>query len=97
VIPFCPTLRTSLIYPALPAKTGDEIDLILELNGKIIAVECKASTAPQPTKGFYRALEVLKPDVTLIIAPLTTMGYSISDTVHVCSLPEVLETLSKLR
>jgi predicted AAA+ superfamily ATPase len=78
-------------------STGDEIDLILELNGKIIAVECKASTAPQPTKGFYRALEVLKPDVTLIIAPLTTMGYSISDTVHVCSLPEALETLSKLR
>ena len=26
VIPFCPTLRISLIYPALPAKTGEEIE-----------------------------------------------------------------------
>jgi len=65
--------------------TGDELDLILEKGDQKIAVECKASTAPKLTKGFWRALEVVKPQKSYIIAPITD-AYPIKESVIVCSL-----------
>lgn len=70
--------------------TGDELDLILEKGDQRVVVECKASTAPKLTKGFWRALEVVKPMQTFVIAPVTE-SYFIKESVMVCSLEYFLE------
>jgi predicted AAA+ superfamily ATPase len=73
--------------------TGDELDLVIELKGKLIAIECKASTAPQPTKGFYRALEILQPQHTYIVAPINSESYKLQEKITVCRLQEAISQL----
>ena len=70
--------------------TGDEIDLILKKGNQVIAIECKASDAPKVTKGFYRSLEVVKPNKTYIIAP-TNDTYQIQENVTVIGLSNFLK------
>ena len=70
--------------------TGDELDLILTKGNQRIAIECKASTAPKLTKGFYRALDVIKPQQTFVIIP-TQVSYSLAPNITVCGLSEFLE------
>lgn len=69
--------------------SGDELDLILEKGNQRIAIECKASTAPKLTKGFWRAIEVVKPLQTFVIIP-TQVSYEIASNVTVCGLSEFL-------
>ena len=69
--------------------TGDELDLILEKGGKRIAIECKASAAPKVTKGFWRAIDDVKPQKTFIIAPISG-AYDIAAQVTVCGLEDFL-------
>jgi predicted AAA+ superfamily ATPase len=76
--------------------TGDEINLVLELNNKVIAIECKASTSPQLTKGSYRALELIKPDLTFIVAPINSAMYQIQETIFVGTISSVLEKLLEI-
>ena len=71
--------------------TGDELDLILTKGNQRIAIECKASTAPKLTKGFYRALDVIKPQQTFVIIP-TQVSYSVAPNITVCGLSEFLES-----
>ena len=70
--------------------TGDEIDLLLKKGNQIIAIECKASDAPKVTKGFYRSLEVIKPNKTFIIAPTNDL-YQIAENVTVIGLENFLK------
>ncbi len=70
--------------------SGDELDLILVKGNIRIAIECKASTAPKLTKGFYRALDVIKPQQTFVIIP-TQVSYSLAPNIIVCGLSEFLE------
>jgi uncharacterized protein len=49
---------------------GEELDLILEKGNVRIAVECKISSAPTLTKGFWSSIEVVKPTKTLIVIPI---------------------------
>jgi DNA-binding XRE family transcriptional regulator len=49
---------------------GAELDLVLKLNDKTFAVECKASRTPVLTRGNYSAIEDVKPLATLIVAPV---------------------------
>ena len=88
-------LLSALECPAyfFRTATGDELDLVIELNGKILAIECKASTAPQPTKGFYRALELLQPYHTFIVAPINSESYQLQEKISVCRLKDVLKQL----
>jgi predicted AAA+ superfamily ATPase len=72
--------------------TGDELDLILEKGNQRIAIECKASTGPKLTKGFWRAIEVVKPKQTFVIIP-TQVLYEIAPNVTVCGLSEFLNTI----
>ena len=72
--------------------TGDELDLILEKGNQRIAIECKASTAPKLTKGFWRAIEVVKPEQTFVIIP-TQVLYEIAPNVTVCGLSEFINTI----
>ena len=70
--------------------TGDEIDLVLKKGNQVIAIECKASDAPKVTKGFYRSLEVIKPNKTYIIAP-TNDTYQLQENVTVIGLANFLK------
>jgi predicted AAA+ superfamily ATPase len=69
--------------------TGDEIDLVLVKGEKILAVECKASTSPQLTKGFWRSLEVLNPFCTYVVS-LIEGSYPLKENVVVCGLDYIL-------
>ena len=69
------------------SATGDELDLIIQKSDKIIAVECKASSAPQVTKGFWNAIASVQPQKTFIVAPVSG-SYPIKENVVVCGLNE---------
>jgi predicted AAA+ superfamily ATPase len=71
---------------------GDEVDLILEKGQSKIVVECKASSAPQLTKGFWNAVEVLRPDQVFVIAPIEG-NYPLHKNVTVCSLSHFLQNV----
>ena len=71
------------------SASGDELDLLIERAGRLIAVECKASTAPQVTRGFWNAIETIQPDKTYIIAPVST-PYHFKNGVEVCGVIDFL-------
>ncbi len=75
-------------------SNGIEIDLILEKGNRRIAIECKASTAPKVTQGFYSALEDLKIQEAWIIAPVDNT-YPLKENVFVTSLPGFLSNSIK--
>jgi uncharacterized protein len=58
-------------YGFYRTPAGAELDLVLEKKGKLIAIECKASSVPNVGRGFYSAIEELKIDHAIIIAPVT--------------------------
>lgn len=72
--------------------TGDEIDLILTKGNKILAVECKASTAPQLTKGFWKAFDDVQAEQAFVIAPVPN-AYPIKENMTVCGIADFLEKL----
>lgn len=76
-------------------STGAEIDLILEKGGKRIAVECKSSSAPVISKGFYNALEDLGIDEAWVIAPVKEL-YVITGNVKVAPLMEFISSFTKV-
>ena len=59
-------------YEAFFYKTaqGAELDLVLVKGNKRIAFELKVSDAPKPTKGFWNAIEDIKPEITFVVSPL---------------------------
>jgi predicted AAA+ superfamily ATPase len=81
--------RNDWNYYFYRTASGDELDLILEKGKQRIVIECKASTAPKLTKGFWRALEAVKPQQTFVIIP-TQVSYEIAPNVRVCGLDEFL-------
>jgi predicted AAA+ superfamily ATPase len=66
-------------------SSGNEVDLVIETGSKLIIVECKASAAPQLTKGNWNAIEDIKPDKTFVIAPVSST-YPIKENVIVTNL-----------
>jgi predicted AAA+ superfamily ATPase len=77
-------------------EKGDEMDLVLNINNQIIAVECKASSAPGLSAGNYRAIEALKPMHTYIIAPVKGDSYLLHEGITVCGLHQALSELKKI-
>jgi uncharacterized protein len=75
---------------------GNEIDLIVELHNKIFAIECKATVSPSLSKGFYQAVDDIKPDKILVAAPVTEW-YPMKRGVDVVSLSELIKILSASR
>ena len=72
------------------SASGDELDLLVERGNRMVAVECKASSAPQVTKGFWNAIETIQPHRTYIIAPVSS-SYLFKDNVEVCGLTDFLK------
>lgn len=48
---------------------GAEVDFVLQINRKIIAIECKASYSPALSKGNYIAIEDIQPQHTFVVTP----------------------------
>jgi len=70
-------------------SSGNEVDLVIETPSKKIVVECKASAAPQLTKGNWNAIDDLQPDKSFIIAPVSST-YPIKENVVVTNLQNFL-------
>ena len=99
---FGPSWETMVIEQILAGWEGDfgfyrtpagaEIDLVLKRNTKIIAIECKASSVPTVGRGFYSAIEELKIDQSIIVAPVTDK-YPLKKGVWVMPLKDALNEL----
>lgn len=85
----CASLRNA-IFSFYRTATGDEIDLIVEKADKTIAIECKASTAPNVTQGFWKSLDDIHPDKAYVVAPVET-SFALKNGVKVCNLIELLD------
>jgi len=73
-------------------SAGAEIDLVLERGKARIAIECKASSTPTVTKGFWYALDDIQPDEVWIVAPVKE-AYPIKKGVTITPLPELVQHL----
>jgi len=69
-------------------SNGAEIDFVVKLNGKIFAVECKASFTSSLSTGNYSAIEDISPEHTFVVSPVED-NWSIKkdiDAVSICGL-----------
>ena len=73
---------------------GAEIDLVLELPGRTSpwAIEIKHSLAPRPARGFYNALEDVRPEKAFVVYA-GTERYPLSKEVEVIGVREMAEVL----
>ena len=89
------------IAAALPADAvlgyyrtaaGAELDLVAQVQGRLLAFEIKLSSAPKPARGFWQALQDVKPDQSFVVAPVER-GYALAEGVQVVSLAELTPQL----
>ena len=74
---------------------GAEIDLILEFpNNKIWAIEIKSGLTPKTTKGFYNALDDIKPEKSFVVYGGNDR-YPLSEKTDVIGLYEILKLIVK--
>ena len=73
---------------------GAELDLVITLNGKTQAVECKASSAPSLSRGNHQAIDDLNPFATWVVAPVTT-GWDLRPGIRVIG-PKELNRIADL-
>lgn len=69
-----------------------EIDILLKKGRKLIGIECKFSTTPKVSKGFYNLKHDLKLSKSFVVAPVTK-GYPIDKDTLVCNLTELIAEL----
>ena len=74
---------------------GAEIDLVLELGRRRVAVECKVSSAPKPARGFWVGLQDLGLEEAYVVAPVEE-PYPLSPGVLVLSLRDMLSWASRI-
>jgi uncharacterized protein len=68
---------------------GAEIDLILDWHGgETWAIEVKRNAVPKPRKGFYSALDDIRPDRAFVVYP-GTRRFPINPDVEALSLPDI--------
>lgn len=75
---------------------GDELDCVIDFNGMRIAIECKAASAPKPTKGFYRACEDIQATEAYLIAPTINTPYPLAENITVSGLGDFIQHLKGL-
>jgi uncharacterized protein len=68
---------------------GAEMDLVLERGGRRLGVECKASTAPTPSRGFWHIARDLGLEQAFVIAPVAS-GFPLGPGAATLSLGELL-------
>ncbi len=75
-------------------SAGAELDLVLEMGRERIVVECKASSAPAVSRGFWTALEDLHIRKAFVAAPVS-QSWPIGKGVRVMPLHELLAELRR--
>ncbi len=74
---------------------GAECDLVLQRGRTRYCIECKASSTPEVTRGFWNAIEDVRPARTWVVAPVRER-YSLGHDVDVVSVSELLDDLSQI-
>ena len=71
---------------------GSEADLVINIDGNVYVVECKASFSPVLSKGNYLAFEDIKPKHTFVVIP-SSKGWALKPGIDVVSMAELREKL----
>jgi predicted AAA+ superfamily ATPase len=74
---------------------GVETDLVLNTPKGLILVECKASTAPALTRGFYTSIQDLKPQQAYLLAPISGPSYPLNNTITITGIREFISLLKE--
>lgn len=74
---------------------GAEIDLVLRKGTHIVAIECKATTAPQISQGFHIAQQDIGATEKIVIAPVNT-SWVMSHQVEVHSITHAITRLHEI-
>lgn len=90
VIAALPQWRLSFYRTA----TGVELDLVLERGKHRLAFECKASSDPLLSRGFYTAVQDIKPEHAWVVVPEGSAS-PVSNGVTIVSLQECITLLTK--
>lgn len=77
------------------SATGEEMDLLLQYSDRLIAIECKSSTAPSVTEGFWKSIAFLEPTDIYVVAPVES-AYPLAEKVTVCNLSEIVAIVSSM-
>lgn len=75
-------------------SNGEEVDLVFERGRRRLAIEFKASVAPQLTRGTLTLLGDVRPEHTWIVCPVEK-GWPLRDGVTVASLDETLKAVRR--
>lgn len=70
-------------------QAGTELDLVLTLGERRMAIEFKRSSAPKPTRGFWQGMEDLGIGAARIVAPVSET-WLLAEGVSVCPLDAIL-------
>lgn len=73
-------------------SNGTEIDILMQLSGKLFAIECKSSKAPTLSRGFYSAIEDVAPAHTFVVAPIL-QSYALKPGITIVSLSDLFTQL----
>lgn len=76
-------------------SNGTEIDILLQLSGKLIAVECKASVSPTLSRGSYSAIADITPAHTFMVAPIA-QSYTIKPGISIVSLSDLFAGIREI-
>jgi predicted AAA+ superfamily ATPase len=74
-------------------SNGSEIDFVVNISGKIFAIECKTSVNPILTKGNYLAIDDIAPIHTFVVIS-SPEGWPLKPGIDVVSLGELRERLA---
>ncbi|MCB2222025.1 MAG: ATP-binding protein [Bacteroidetes bacterium] len=76
-------------------SNGNEIDLILQKGNHTYAVECKLSSAPKLTAGFYNAIDDIGVSKAWIAAPVD-VPYPVKENIMVAPIENIITQLQEI-
>ena len=74
---------------------GAEMDIVMRLYDKVIAIECKSTLSPSLSRGNHNAIEDINPVMTFVAAPVPK-GWSLKPKIDVVSLAELVKRIREL-
>ncbi len=89
LLALAPPLATAGFYRT---AAGAELDLVIEHRGRRVAFEVKLSSAPKPTRGFWRACEDLGVARAWVVGAVES-PYPLADSVEVIGVSHLREAL----
>lgn len=75
-------------------SNGNELDFVVKNGDRVVAVECKCSTAPSVERGTYAALDDVQPTQAVVVAPVKD-GYPLNERIAVVGLSGLAKVLAR--